>query len=145
MGEIQRPGVSEQYCENLKDVTSTGLWENINSVKKDIKADPTNGSNYADMAEIYLCAAAKKFNSDDVNGAESLLHGFDFNRSQRPPAVTPENADGALDALKLARKYGGVDTAKLGFLDLYASTLGRVIDKNIEHQKQPSSQPRQGY
>ena len=100
-------------CHNLRNGNedATQLHKDLQATNKKIDAAPTTGSNYADLAEIYLKSALRHAENHDWAGALIMLDGGP-RAQQRHPDGSHINADGVRNALEMAAKHGA-DTSRL--------------------------------
>lgn len=94
-------------CDNLRtnNDSATALYRDLQAVQKKIDAHPTNGENYADLAENYLKSALNRAEKGDLAGTLMMLEGGP-RAQQKHPDGSHINADGARNALEMAFKHG---------------------------------------
>lgn len=115
-------------CHNLRNGNedATQLHKDLQATNKKIDAAPTTGSNYADLAEIYLKSALRHAENHDWAGALIMLDGGP-RAQQRHPDGSHINADGVRNALEMAAKHGA-DPKRVELLAQQRENIGDFIN-----------------
>lgn len=115
-------------CSSFADNSPQALYSELKVKNMDVAKNPQKGDSYADIAEIYLCVAAKKANEGDVVSTRIMLEGGDADRRIRAlQNGVPRGYDGAKDAVKLARQ-NGAEPINLHKLEIIANDLDQWVN-----------------